>query len=82
MDPQERAWYDAHRDQILRGKDVGEEMDESDVSYLTKRNLQEYMEKGAFKGYAKTKNGDDFFSVFSGLFQRLDKEEEMEEGAG
>jgi hypothetical protein len=39
MDTQSRAWYDAHRDQILRGKDIGDEMDESDVSYLTKKDL-------------------------------------------
>lgn len=82
MDPQERAWYDAHRDQILRGKNIGEEMDEADVSYLTKKDLQAYMDKKSYKGFNKTSAGDDFFTVFGAMFTRLDKEEEMELGIG
>ena len=34
-----------------------------------------------YKGFDKSKNGDDFFSVFGALFKKLDKEEEMEEDA-
>ena len=30
----------------------------------------------------KTSTNDDFYSVFTALFQRLDREEEMEEGVG
>lgn len=57
-------------------------MDESDVSYVTKRDLQTYMDKKCFKGFNKSPQNDDFFSVFGALFTRLDKEEELEEGVG
>jgi DnaJ family protein A protein 5 len=40
-DPNERAWYDDHRDQILRGKDIDESKEE-DTSYLTKSKLWPY----------------------------------------
>ena len=63
----------------MRGKDVGEEAKEEDASYLTKKDLQEYLEKKKFKGFKKTPENDDFFSVFSALFKKIDKEEEMEE---
>jgi DnaJ homolog subfamily A member 5 len=82
MDKDSRAWYDNHRDQILRGKDIGDDFGETDVSYLTKKDLQAYMDKKCYNGFVKTTKGDDFYSVFSALFKRLDKEEEMEEGIG
>lgn len=78
---QERAWYDQHRDQILRGRDVGQsEASEETTSYITKMKLAKYMEKGAFQGYTKQPN--DFYSVFDKLFKQLDEEEEMEEEVG
>jgi DnaJ family protein A protein 5 len=38
------------------------------------------MEKGIFKGYKKS--DEDFYTVFSTLFAKLDEEEEMEEQVG
>lgn len=37
-DPNERAWYDSHREQILKGKDP-EECKEEDFDYLTPGKL-------------------------------------------
>lgn len=51
-------------------------MDESDVSYMTKKDLQAYLDKKCYKGFAKTTANDDFYSVFAALFTRLDREEE------
>ena len=76
---QERAWYDSHRDQILRGKDVGEGMSEDDCSYITKSKLDRYFKSNVFAGFMKCEHGIDFFSVFGKLFAKLDKEEEEEE---
>ena len=60
---------------------MGDEYTEEDASYMTKKDLQAYMDKKMYKGFDQSKNGDDFFSVFAGLFKKLDKEEEMEEDA-
>lgn len=78
---QERAWYDQHRDQILKGKEVGQsEASEDTASYITKSKLAKFMEKGAFSGY--TKQPTDFYTVFHNLFAKMDQEEEMEEEVG
>jgi len=76
---QERAWYDSHRDQILRGKDVGEGMSEEDCSYITKSKLDKYFNDNVFAGFMKSEHGADFYSVYGELFAKLDKEEEDEE---
>ena len=79
---QERAWYDQHRDQILRGKDIGEGATEEDCSYITKTKLEKFFESNIFAGFMKTDHGTDFYSVYGELFATLDKEEEMEEELG
>ncbi|KAI0565911.1 Heat shock protein tDnaJ [Gracilaria domingensis] len=69
-DPHERAWYDAHRDQILRGKDPNSE--ETQASSATEVNLFAYFSSSAWKGY----EGDGgFYDVFQTLFEQLWKEE-------
>lgn len=52
---------------------MGDDFTEDDCSYMTKRDLQAYMDKKMYK------NDNEFFSVFSKLFTKIDKEEEMEE---
>jgi len=77
----ERAWYDSHRDQILKGKDVGDsQANESDTSYITKGKLAKYFATSAFQGYSKPPS--DFYTVFNKLFKTLDYEEEQEEEVG
>lgn len=79
---QERAWYDSHRDQILRGKDIGEGATEDDCSYITKSKLDRFFKNNIFAGFAKTEHGSDFYSVYGGLFKQMDDEEELEEEVG
>lgn len=79
-DPQSRAWYDKHRDQILRGKDP-EHMNEGDEDYLTKSKLKPYMTSQCHKGF-KAEEPDNFFNVYDRLFRQLDREDELEEQVG
>eukprot|EP00929_Paragymnodinium_shiwhaense_P001638 TRINITY_DN10186_c0_g5_i1.p1 TRINITY_DN10186_c0_g5~~TRINITY_DN10186_c0_g5_i1.p1 ORF type:complete len:621 (-),score=212.41 TRINITY_DN10186_c0_g5_i1:231-2093(-) len=68
-DPQERAWYDSHREQILRGDDGGRE-----DPFKTKINLYKYFSASCYKGF-DDKPGS-FFNVYAELFEAIDKEEE------
>ena len=79
-DPNERAWYDDHKDQILRGKDT-EDLKEEDFDYLTKSKLMQYFTNNCHSGFS-SKQADNFYSVYLKLFRTLDKEEEMEEEMG
>eukprot|EP00421_Protoceratium_reticulatum_P020032 CAMPEP_0168379276 /NCGR_PEP_ID=MMETSP0228-20121227/11761_1 /TAXON_ID=133427 /ORGANISM="Protoceratium reticulatum, Strain CCCM 535 (=CCMP 1889)" /LENGTH=597 /DNA_ID=CAMNT_0008392305 /DNA_START=54 /DNA_END=1847 /DNA_ORIENTATION=+ len=73
-DAQERAWYDAHREQILRGDDeAGED------PFKTKINLYKYFSAGCFSGFADGAGG--FFAVYAGLFEAIDNEEASWEDA-
>jgi hypothetical protein len=58
-DQNERQWYDDHRDQILRGKDV-EESKEEDCSYITKSKLWAFMSASCYEGF-DAKNPKNFF---------------------
>ncbi|CAE7340046.1 DNAJC21 [Symbiodinium microadriaticum] len=73
-DAQERAWYDAHREQILRGDDgPGED------PFKTKINLYKYFSVSCFDGFGNDSRG--FFAVYSELFEAIDAEEEQWEDA-
>mmetsp|Transcript_9132 Transcript_9132/g.16426 ORF Transcript_9132/g.16426 Transcript_9132/m.16426 type:complete len:566 (+) Transcript_9132:34-1731(+) len=75
-DPHERAWYDAHRDQILRGNDPQYSADSespADVSHATDVDLWKYFSPGAFSGTDDSSNG--MYTVFRDLFSTLDSEE-------
>lgn len=64
-DRQERAWYDNHREQILRGANSGFEDSSLDV--------YQYFSSSCFKGF----NDDDnsFYSIYRYVFEKLAKEE-------
>ncbi|CEP13271.1 hypothetical protein [Parasitella parasitica] len=70
-DPQERAWYDGHRDSILRGTDH-KQKDSS--AGTTAEDLMRYFNISEFKGYEDTPKG--FYNVYRSLFQKLANEEE------
>ncbi|CAK8997850.1 unnamed protein product [Durusdinium trenchii] len=73
-DVQERAWYDAHREQILRGDDgPGED------PFKTKINLYKYFSVSCFDGFGDDPSG--FFAVYRELFEAIDAEEEQWEDA-
>lgn len=64
-DADERAWYDAHREQILRG---GEEAGDPDEI-----NLYEYFSNTCFDDYDDSETG--FFTVYTKVFDMLIEEE-------
>ncbi|KAG0226346.1 hypothetical protein BGW42_003681 [Actinomortierella wolfii] len=72
MDPQERAWYDSHRDAILRGDERGGDQSET-VAGTTAADLLKFFSGSAYKGFKDTSNG--FFTVYRNLFQKLAEEE-------
>lgn len=65
-DPQERAWYDQHRERILSGQDLGEGGD----SFADNLDICQY-----FKSYPFDDSPRGFFTVFRDLFERVDAEE-------
>lgn len=66
-DPNERAWYDAHREDILAGGDgTNQQRDDGE-------NLWQYFSAGCYNGYHDNEGG--FFRVFSEAFASIDKDE-------
>ncbi|KAJ2583164.1 hypothetical protein GGH95_001150, partial [Coemansia sp. RSA 1836] len=81
-DPQERAWYDNHREQILRGDDYvaangGSGYEQSDksanVAYISTEFLMHFFSVLSFRGFNDLPTG--FFAVYRTLFDRLRDEE-------
>lgn len=66
-DPQERAWYDKHRDAILKGGLGGDYKDDSLDVYC-------YFNSSCFSGYGDGEKG--FYAVFREVFQKLAAEDE------
>lgn len=74
-DPQERAWYDDHRDAYIKGfkhtGDSGEKYEEDDTSHLF-----QYMTSLAFNGFDESENKEkNFYTVYRKLFCSVDEEE-------
>uniref|UniRef100_W5N1I7 DnaJ homolog subfamily C member 21 n=1 Tax=Lepisosteus oculatus TaxID=7918 RepID=W5N1I7_LEPOC len=75
-DPQERAWYDNHREALLKGGVSGEFEDDS-------IDLLQYFTVTCYSGYGDDEKG--FYTVYRKLFESIAKEEmeyskEEEEG--
>jgi DnaJ family protein A protein 5 len=78
-DDQERAWYDSHRDAILRGDDPedyasggsGGGFWRSDVTQTN--DLMRYFSPTCYSGFGEDNNG--FYKVYSTVFQKLQQEE-------
>ncbi|XP_078378890.1 dnaJ homolog subfamily C member 21-like [Oculina patagonica] len=64
IDPQERAWYDKHREQIIRGGD-----DYVDNSV----NLMKYFSATVYCGYGDDEDG--FYAVYSNVFKIIAQED-------
>ncbi|KAF2738342.1 DnaJ-domain-containing protein [Polyplosphaeria fusca] len=75
-DPQERAWYDAHEGDILRGGEGGAEAHyEHNMRSTTADDIARMM--GKFRGSTKyTDAPDGFFGFLRDFFEQLVKEEE------
>ncbi|KAK6494374.1 dnaJ-like protein subfamily C member 21 [Huso huso] len=66
-DPQERAWYDNHREALLKGGVSGEYEDDS-------VDLLQFFTVTCYSGYGDDEEG--FFSVYRNLFETIVKEEQ------
>eukprot|EP00928_Gymnodinium_smaydae_P009504 TRINITY_DN1356_c0_g1_i1.p1 TRINITY_DN1356_c0_g1~~TRINITY_DN1356_c0_g1_i1.p1 ORF type:complete len:623 (-),score=150.68 TRINITY_DN1356_c0_g1_i1:53-1792(-) len=73
-DAQERAWYDSHREQILKGDD-----EPGGDPFKTRINLYKYFSTSCFEGFGDDARG--FFAVYADLFTSIDTEEEEWEDA-
>lgn len=65
-DPHERAWYDNHREAILKGG-IGEDYKDDSI------DLFQYFSPSCFKGYGDDKNG--FYAVYRRVFEELAAED-------
>ncbi|XP_066458549.1 dnaJ homolog subfamily C member 21 isoform X3 [Eleutherodactylus coqui] len=65
-DPQERAWYDNHRDALLKGGADGEYQDDS-------LDLVQYFTVTCYSGYGDDEEG--FYAVYRHVFDLVVKEE-------
>lgn len=63
-DPHERAWYDSHREQILRGADGSE--DDTDPDAL---HLFAFFTTNVFSGFGDDEGG--FYQVYSRVFEEV-----------
>ncbi|KAJ2355871.1 hypothetical protein IWW50_003073, partial [Coemansia erecta] len=83
-DPQERAWYDNHREQILRGDDdvaadaYGQADMGANVSFTPTDALMRFFSVSSFRGFGDAPGG--FFGVYRELFARLRDEELQQQG--
>lgn len=75
-DPQERAWYDSHRDAILRDSDIGSgDHFEHDMRFTSATDLTVLM--GKFSPNMPFTNGlDGFYGRLQSVFEALTKEED------
>ncbi|NXN86079.1 DJC21 protein, partial [Bombycilla garrulus] len=65
-DPQERAWYDNHREALLKGGVDGDYQDDS-------LDLLHYFTVSCYSGYGDDEMG--FFTVYRQVFEKIAKEE-------
>ena len=68
-DPQERAWYDSHREAILRDEVGGSKDDDDDNPSITTRKLLRFFDTGCYDGFNDVEGG--FYEVYRSLFERL-----------
>lgn len=66
-DPQERKWYDDHRDAILAGWSAGGGGESSGAEMLF--DVVHFMHPGCYSGYHNEEGG--FFRVFSSVFEEI-----------
>ena len=67
-DPQERKWYDDHRDAILAGWSTGGG-DNNDAASAMLFEVVHYMHPGCYSGYHDNKGG--FYDVFTHVFEEI-----------
>lgn len=74
-DPQERAWYDSHRDAILRNDDLGEKRFEHNIRLTSAGDIIALM-SGFTKRVPFTDASNGFYGSLRTMFETLAKEED------
>jgi len=74
-DPQERAWYDSHRDAILRNDDLGEEHFEHNIRLTSASDIIALMSRFT-KRVPFTDASNGFYGSLRIMFETLAKEED------
>jgi len=69
-DPHERAWYDSHRESILRGDSRNGEVSEEDDPGI---NLWPFFSSACYEGYEDDERS--FYTIYRKVFQQIDAEE-------
>ncbi len=69
-DPQERAWYDDHRDEIL-AESTGQELDKNDFIV----DLWPYFRTSVYRGYGDDAEG--FYAVCDKMFKEIARKEDQ-----
>ncbi|ETV93171.1 hypothetical protein H310_12778 [Aphanomyces invadans] len=64
-DPHERAWYDDHREQILRGEDGAHHDGDAD-----RFDIMRFFSTSVYKGFQDDERG--FYSIYRGVFEEID----------
>lgn len=70
LNSETRAWYDAHRNQIIRGDEPGETPQPADA---TETDLFAHLENALYDGYHDNEGG--FYYTYAQLFAELGREE-------
>jgi DnaJ family protein A protein 5 len=70
-DPNERSWYDSHRESILRG---GDGTADEEGMHHEGVNIWPYFNSNCFRGFGDDEEG--FYAVYARLFATLDEEED------
>lgn len=68
-DPQERAWYDRHRDAILGRSRVQQKRQGGNAPTLD--DLMQYFDAGCYRGYGDDPKG--FYAVYRRLFEQIEE---------
>ena len=73
-DPQERSWYDSHRDEILRGDDATDMPTNYNADVTPVEQVMRFCSTSCYSGIDDSPKG--FFAVYRNLFVQLEQEEE------
>lgn len=68
MDPQERKWYDDHRDAILAGWSASDSTN-NDTADIMLFNVAPFMHPGCYSSYHNDKGG--FYQVYQNVFENI-----------
>ncbi|KAJ3372181.1 hypothetical protein HDU91_004116 [Kappamyces sp. JEL0680] len=73
-DPHERAWYNQHREQILRGPLDASTRGQS-LDFMATDELLAFHSRSCFSSFSRIDGKTDFYSVYRALFIKIELEE-------